>query len=120
VLSQKNALRAGGRREVFSNWLCEQYHSFATKSKVTNQHGNWRPPSGARCKSSARRGLVAFAGRFGKILLELVLDPVHFRRFGKLLALFGEVGPDRRIFGIDLEPFVEPGLGVGFDGLGGT
>src|SRR5690606_3794234 len=65
-------------------------------------------------------GLVAFAGRFGEELLELALYPIEFRGVGRRVALFGDIGPDRGIFGIDLKPLVEAAFGVGFDRLGGA
>src|SRR5690606_39025523 len=68
--------------------------------------------------AAERSGSVAFAGLGGEIELVLARDAVHLLGLGKLVALFGEVGPDGGVFGVDLEPFVEIGFGVGLDGLG--
>ena len=65
-------------------------------------------------------GSVAFAGLFGEEFLELAVDAVHFLGFGKLVALFGQIGPDRCVFGVHLKPLFKSGLGVGLDGVGGT
>ena len=61
---------------------------------------------------------VAFARLFGKVLFELSFFAVMF--FGiRQLVLFGrDVGPDFGVSGVDLQPAVQAGLGVGLDGLG--
>jgi hypothetical protein len=64
--------------------------------------------------------LVAFARFSRKVQFKLVLFTVKFFAIGGTIALYGDVGPLVRIFGIDLQPFVEPWFGVGFYGFSGA
>ena len=66
----------------------------------------------------AKLRLVAFAGRFGEIFLELALDPIELLGVGGRVALDRDVWPGRRIFRVYFQPLIEVGLGVRLDRLG--
>ena len=69
---------------------------------------------------SGRKNSVALSGLGGEIELELAFDTVHFLGFRHRVALDRDIRPDCRIFGIELQPFVETRLRIGLDGFGGT
>ena len=63
---------------------------------------------------------VAFPGFGREELLKLVLYAVIFLAISGRFALFDNIGPNLGIFGVDLEPFVEAGLGIRLDRFGRT
>src|SRR5690349_9475726 len=67
-----------------------------------------------------RFGSVALAGVRREEFLELSVDPVELLGVRGRLLLRGDVGPFVGVFGVELQPFVEAGLGVGLDGIGRT
>jgi hypothetical protein len=62
--------------------------------------------------------LVSLPGVLAKILVEFSEHAIEFFRIGARLTLDRDVWPDRRVVGIQLEPVLKAGLGVGDDGLG--
>src|SRR3954468_19266056 len=71
-------------------------------------------------KNGASRESIAGAGFLGKIFLELAVDTFEFFGVGRLVLLLGDVGPALGVFGVYLEPLLQPGLGVRLDGVRGT
>ena len=63
---------------------------------------------------------VALAGLGREVFLVLAFLAVHLLGLRKRVTLDGDVRPDLGEIRIDLEPFVEPRLGVGLDRLSGT
>ncbi|CAH2403416.1 hypothetical protein MES5069_370105 [Mesorhizobium escarrei] len=64
------------------------------------------------------RALVALAGLGGEIFFELAGLAIEGFGVGRRLLLGGDVGPFIGVFGVDLQPFVEPWLGVRLDRVG--
>src|SRR5882757_4267810 len=66
--------------------------------------------------------LRSVAGAWGwrKIFLEFTFHALEILGVGRGLLLLGDVRPALGIFGIHLEPFLQTGLGVGLDGVGGA
>src|SRR5690606_3354354 len=69
------------------------------------------PPAG-------RRRLVALAGLGREMGVELARHAVPRLGVGGRLLLLGYVRPFRGIVGVDLQPFLEAGIGIGLDRLG--
>src|SRR5215203_2813141 len=67
-----------------------------------------------------RRFSIAFAGVWREEFFEFAFHPVELLGVRRGVALDGDVGPFLGIFGVDLEPLVEPRLSVGLDRLGGA
>src|ERR1700704_4238982 len=63
---------------------------------------------------------VAGAGSGRKIFLELAFHALEILGVGRGFLLLGDVRPALGVFGIHLQPFLQAGLGVGLDGVGGT
>jgi hypothetical protein len=53
-------------------------------------------------------------------LLKLALDPVKLLAVGRAVAFLRDVGPERRIFGVDFQPLIKPRLRVRLDRVGGA
>src|ERR1700738_1580153 len=60
---------------------------------------------------------VAGTGFLGKIFLELAFDALEILGVGGRVLLLGDVGPALGVFGVDLEPLLQPRLGVRLDGV---
>ena len=71
---------------------------------------------GRRCEDPS----VALAGLRREILLVFVLDAIHFLGVCGGVALDRYIRPFVGIFRVDLQPFLETGLGVGPDRVGRT
>src|SRR5260221_5817806 len=76
-------------------------------------------PAPARSKSQPDQS-VSGAGLLGKILLELAFHALEILRVGRGFLLLGDVRPALGVFGIHLEPLLQPRFGVWLDGVGGT
>src|SRR3954470_23833765 len=61
------------------------------------------------------RESVAGTGFLGKIFRELAFDAFEFLCVGVLVLFLGDVGPALGVFGVDLEPLLQPRLGVRLD-----
>ena len=60
---------------------------------------------------------ISLSGIFRKVLIELSWHAVEFLRIDRRLALDRNVWPNGCILGIQLEPVLKVGPGVGNDGL---
>ena len=70
--------------------------------------------------SGARRapGSVALAGLGREVFVELAFFALVLVGVGRRVLLVGDVGPFGRERGVELEPLLEPALGIGQDRLG--
>src|SRR5437868_1092800 len=74
--------------------------------------------NGPNCGFGATPESVARSRIRRKIFLELAFHTLEFLRVGRLVLLLGDVRPALGVLGVDLEPLLEPGLGVRLDGVG--
>src|SRR5690606_21341314 len=61
---------------------------------------------------------IPLAGLLRKVLLELFGNTVPLLGVGGRIPLFGDIGPNRGVPGVTLQPRLEPPLGIGRDRLG--
>src|SRR4051812_30834988 len=61
---------------------------------------------------------VAVPGFWRKIFLELAFLALEILGVGRGFLLLGDVRPGLGVFGIHLQPLLQPGLGVGLDRIG--
>ena len=54
------------------------------------------------------------------MLLELAFFAILFLGAGQWVAPFGQIGPGRGKFGVDLKPVIEAAFGIGLDGFCGA
>src|SRR5581483_4538701 len=66
-------------------------------------------------KADVIRALVAFTRLRRKIFLEFALLALETLRFRRGILLLGDIRPGLGVFGVDLEPLLQPRLGVGLD-----
>ena len=79
--------------------------------------------SGHRCPALFTGWLtnsIAFAGVFREVGLEFACDTIELLGIGGGVTLDRNVWPLLGIFGVDLEPFLQPGLGIRLDRIGGA
>jgi hypothetical protein len=72
------------------------------------------PISALKCPS------VAFAGVGGEVGIELALLAIKRLGIAWRIALHRDVGPERGIFRVDLQPFFQARFGVWLNGVGGA